>query len=148
MEKSLYQMPVGISQFAPEQEGVEIEIDIEKEEGEEPAVEIEVRETGFDANLAEDMNEGDLQSISEEILDLIKTDINSRKEWERTYKEGIDLLGLNIEERTEPWDGACGVYHPILSESVVKFQAETILETFPASGPVKTKIIGKITRDK
>jgi len=148
MEKSLYQMPVGISQFAPEQEGVEIEIDIEKEEGEEPVVEIEVRETGFDANLAEDMNEGDLQAISEEILDLIKTDINSRKEWERTYKEGIDLLGLNIEERTEPWDGACGVYHPILSESVVKFQAETILETFPASGPVKTKIIGKITREK
>ena len=148
MEKSLYQAPEGLSQFSPEQEGIEIEIDIEKEDGEEPAVEIEVRETGFDANLAEDMNEGDLQSISEEILDLIKTDINSRKEWERTYKEGIDLLGLNIEERTEPWDGACGVYHPILSESVVKFQAETILETFPASGPVKTKIIGKITREK
>jgi hypothetical protein len=97
MEKSLYQMPVGISEFAPEQEGLEIEIDIEN--GDEPAIEVEIRETGFDANLAEDMDEGDLQSISEEILDLIKTDINSRKEWERTYREGIDLLGLNIEDK-------------------------------------------------
>jgi len=79
---------------------------------------------------------------------MVKTDMQSRKDWERTYREGLQLLGLKIDDRTEPWEGACGVYHPILAESVVKFQAETILETFPASGPVKTKIIGKITREK
>lgn len=148
IEKSLYEMPEGMDKFAPEEPGVELEIEIEAEEGEEPAVEIEVEVKGFDANLADEMPEADLQAIADDILGLIETDLDSRKEWEKTYKEGIDLLGLNIEERTEPWDGACGVYHPILSESVVKFQAETILETFPASGPVKTKIIGKITREK
>ena len=147
IEKSLYEMPNGM-EFSPEEPGVELEIEIEQEEGEEPTVEVEVEVKGFDANLAEEMDEGELQKLSEDILDLIKNDINSRKEWERTYKDGLELLGLRIDERTEPWDGACGVYHPILSESVVKFQSETILETFPASGPVKTKIIGKITREK
>ena len=148
IEKSLYEMPEGMDKFAPEEPGIELEIEIEAEEGEEPAVEVEIEVKGFDANLADEMPEADLQEIADDILDLIQTDLDSRKEWEKTYKEGIDLLGLNIEERTEPWEGACGVYHPILSESVVKFQAETILETFPASGPVKTKIIGKITREK
>ena len=148
MEKSLYQLPPGIealSETAPE---VEIEIEMEQEEGEEPVVEIEVNLASFDENLAENMDEGALQLVSEEILSLIKDDLTSRKDWEKTYKEGLSLLGLKIDERTEPWDGACGVYHPILSESVVKFQSETILETFPASGPVKTKIIGKVTREK
>jgi hypothetical protein len=148
IEKSLYEMPEGMDKFAPEEPGIELEIEIEAEEGEEPAVEVEIEVKGFDANLADEMPEADLQGIADDILDLIQTDLDSRKEWEKTYKEGIDLLGLNIEDRTEPWDGACGVYHPILAESVVKFQAETILETFPASGPVKTKIIGKITREK
>lgn len=146
MEKSLYSLPTGIeveAQVAPE-----VEIEIEMEGGDEPAVEIEVTLPSFDENLAEKMSEGDLQLIAEELLQFIQDDITSRKDWERTYKEGLDLLGLRIDERTEPWDGACGVYHPILSESVVKFQSETILETFPASGPVKTKIIGKITREK
>jgi hypothetical protein len=148
MEKSLYQLPPGIealSETAPE---VEIEIEMEQEEGEEPVVEIEVNLASFDENLAENMDEGALQLVSEEILSFIKDDLTSRKDWEKTYKEGLSLLGLKIDERTEPWDGACGVYHPILSESVVKFQSETILETFPASGPVKTKIIGKVTREK
>ena len=148
MEKSLYQLPPGIealSEAAPE---VEIEIAMEQEDGEEPVVEIEVNLASFDENLAEKMDEGDLQMVSEDILSLIKDDLTSRKDWEKTYKEGLSLLGLKIDERTEPWDGACGVYHPILSESVVKFQSETILETFPASGPVKTKIIGKVTREK
>jgi hypothetical protein len=148
MEKSLYQLPPGIealSETAPE---VEIEIEMEQEEGEEPVVEVEVTLASFDENLAEKMDEGALQLVSEEILSLIKDDLTSRKDWEKTYKEGLSLLGLKIDERTEPWDGACGVYHPILSESVVKFQSETILETFPASGPVKTKIIGKVTREK
>jgi hypothetical protein len=149
IEKSLYELPEGITAedtVAPE---LEIEIEVEKEEeGDEPVVEIEIKESDFNSNLAEEMDEGELQQVSEDILDLIKQDINSRKEWERTYKDGLELLGLRVDERTEPWDGACGVYHPILSESVVKFQSETILETFPASGPVKTKIIGKITREK
>jgi hypothetical protein len=146
MEKSLYSLPAGIAVEAEVTPEVEIEIDMEG--GDEPAVEIEVKLSSFDDNLAENMDEGDLQMISEELLQFIQDDITSRKDWERTYKEGLDLLGLSIDERTEPWDGACGVYHPILSESVVKFQSETILETFPASGPVKTKIIGKITREK
>lgn len=147
IEKSLYEMPQGIEEeSAPE--GLEIEIEVEQEDGEEPTVEVEIREIGFNENLAEEIPEADLQSISDDIMDMVKTDMQSRKEWERTYKEGLELLGLKIDDRTEPWDGACGVYHPILAESVVKFQAETILETFPASGPVKTKIIGKITREK
>jgi hypothetical protein len=146
MEKSLYSLPTGIEVEA--QAAPEVEIEIEMEGGDEPAVEIEVTLPSFDENLAEKMSEGDLQLIAEELLQFIQDDITSRKDWERTYKEGLDLLGLRIDERTEPWDGACGVYHPILSESVVKFQSETILETFPASGPVKTKIIGKITREK
>ena len=147
IEKSLYEMPQGLEeQEAPE--GLEIEIEMEQEDGEEPTVEVEIREIGFDQNLAEEIPEADLQAISDEIMDMVKTDMQSRKDWERTYREGLQLLGLKIDERTEPWDGACGVYHPILAESVVKFQAETILETFPASGPVKTKIIGKITREK
>jgi hypothetical protein len=144
IEKSLYALPTGMEdQAAPE-----VEIEIEMEDGDEPAVEIEVKTSSFDENLAESLSEGELQSISDELLQFIQDDITSRKDWERTYKDGLDLLGLRIDERTEPWDGACGVYHPILSESVVKFQSETILETFPASGPVKTKIIGKITREK
>lgn len=149
IEKSLYELPEGIEESSQnEPEGLEIEIEMEQEDGEEPTVEVEIREIGFDENLAEEIPEADLQAISDDIMDMVKTDMQSRKEWERTYKEGLELLGLKIDERTEPWDGACGVYHPILAESVVKFQAETILETFPASGPVKTKIIGKITREK
>ena len=146
MEKSLYSLPEGIEVTA---ESVpEVEIEIAMEGGDEPAVEVEVTLPSFDENLAEKIDEGTLQTISDDILQMIRDDLTSRKDWERTYKDGLELLGLKIDERTEPWDGACGVYHPILSESVVKFQSETILETFPASGPVKTKIIGKITREK
>ena len=144
IEKSLYELPEGITEDATP----DVEIEVEIEDGEEPAVEVEIKTPSFDDNLAEEIDEGTLQKVSEDILDLIKQDINSRKEWEKTYKDGLELLGLRIDERTEPWDGACGVYHPLLAESVVKFQSETILETFPASGPVKTKIIGKITREK
>ena len=143
IEKSLYTLPEGIPQDA-----IELEIEIEQINDEEPTVEVEVSLPGFDANLADEIPEADLEGISTDILEMIGNDLSSRKDWERTYKEGLELLGLKIEDRTEPWDGACGVFHPILSESVVRFQAETILETFPASGPVKTKIIGKITREK
>lgn len=146
IEKSLYSMPQGLGAMATPD--LEIEIAMEQEDGDEPAVEIEIGNPKFEKNLAEDMDEGDLQLLSDEILDMIQGDLDSRKEWEKTYKEGLELLGLQIDERTEPWDGACGVYHPILAESVVRFQSETILETFPASGPVKTKILGKITPAK
>jgi hypothetical protein len=143
IEKSLYALPTGL----PE-EGIEVDIEIEQVDDEEPVIEVEIGESGFDVNLAEEMPEADLQEIADDILDMIRIDKNSRKDWERTYKEGLELLGLKMEERTEPWEGASGVYHPILSESVVKFQSETIIETFPPAGPVKTKIIGKVTREK
>jgi hypothetical protein len=143
IEKALTQPPVGI-QFEP---ALEIEIEIEKDE-DETEVEVEVREVTFEENLAKEIDEKELQSIAFDVLDAIKTDIDSRKDWEKTYADGIRLLGLRMEERTEPWDGACGVFHPILSEAVVRFQSETIISTFPASGPVKTQIIGKITKDK
>ena len=146
IEKSLYSMPQGLGALTTPD--LEIEIAMEQEDGDEPMIEVEIGNPKFEKNLAEDMDEGELQLLSEEILDMIQGDLDSRKEWEKTYKEGLELLGLQIDERTEPWDGACGVYHPILAESVVRFQSETILETFPASGPVKTKILGKITPEK
>jgi hypothetical protein len=126
---------------------MDIEIEIDADEGE-VEVEVEVKPVTFEENLAESMDLGELDEVSDEILSHIKTDIDSRKEWERTYSDGIKLLGLKIEERTEPWDGACGVFHPVLSEAVVKFQSETILSTFPASGPVKTQIVGKLNVEK
>lgn len=123
-------------------------IEIEIEGNEEGEIEIEIKEPTFEENLAQDMDARDLLSIADEVLENIRIDMDSRKEWERAYAEGIRLLGLKMEERTEPWDGACGVYHPILSEAVVKFQSETSLATFPPSGPVKTQIVGKMTREK
>jgi hypothetical protein len=143
IEKSLYALPTGLPEG-----GIEVDIEIEQVDDEEPVIEVEIGTSNFDVNLAEEMPEADLQEIGDDILDMIRIDKNSRKDWERTYKEGLELLGLKMEERTEPWEGASGVYHPILSESVVKFQSETIIETFPPAGPVKTKIIGKVTREK
>jgi len=149
IEKSLAQMPVGMMEIELDETSAPIEIEIEAEEGEEGIeVEVEIKEVTFEENLATEMDEDDLVKVSDEVLDYIQMDLDARKEWERTYAEGIRLLGLKMEERTEPWDGACGVYHPILSEAVVKFQSETILATFPASGPVKTQIIGKMNREK
>jgi hypothetical protein len=101
----------------------------------------------FDANLAEYLPDSELALIADQLNDYYHTDIASRSEWEDTYKEGISLLGLKIESRSEPWEGACGVTHPLLAEAVVRFQAETIMETFPASGPVKTKVIGKASKE-
>jgi len=131
--------------LVPAEMEIEIEIDPEEEEVE---VEIEIKPVTFQENLAESLESGVLDEISENTLSNIRTDLDSRKEWERTYADGIKLLGLKIEERTEPWDGACGVFHPVLSEAVVKFQSETIITTFPASGPVKTQIVGKIDVEK
>jgi hypothetical protein len=96
-------------------------------------------------NLAEEMPDSALLSTASDLESEIDNDKGSRKEWEKVYVEGLKLLGLQIEERTEPWNGACGVFHPMLTEAIVRFQAETITETFPAQGPVRTKILGKET---
>lgn len=126
-----------------------IEIVIGPEDGE-TLFEITVEDEeapSFEANLAEFMDESDLEALSSALLEDFDNDKNARKEWEQTYIDGLDLLGLKIEERTEPWDGACGVYHPMLTEAAIKFQSEMISETFPAQGPVKARLIGKTDRE-
>jgi len=102
----------------------------------------------FDANLAEEMSEGDLQTVASDLIELIDADINSRKDWVEAYVKGLEVLGMKYEERTEPWTGACGVFSTVLTEAAVRFQSETIIETFPAQGPVKTEIIGAIDKLK
>ncbi|MCH9839230.1 hypothetical protein K0U83_26450 [bacterium] len=133
--------------IAAEGEGpVEIEIEddsIEIEFGDDEPVADE-----FDQNLAELMDERDLNALASTLLDDFEKDNSDRKEWAQTYVEGLKLLGLKYEDRTEPWPGACGVFHPMLTEAVVRFQSEAITETFPASGPVKSQIIGKETPQK
>ena len=154
IDKALFQQPAGIDALGGAEEPIEIEIvdpesvsihadglDIEIEPGE-PSVE------DFDANLAEYLPEGEIASMASELAGDIDNDKNSRKEWEKAYVTGLKLLGLQIEERTEPWDGASGVFHPMITEAVVRFQSETITETFPAMGPVRTKIVGKETPEK
>jgi hypothetical protein len=108
----------------------------------------ETKDDEFNANLAEDMDEGQLTELSGDLLGEYDADINSRKDWLTTYVDGLELLGLKVEDRTEPWPGACNVYHPLMTEALVKFQAETMMETFPAAGPVKTVIVGKQTKEK
>ena len=149
IEKALYAAPGGLDALGQDEE--EIEIELPPDEESDNIIDLEEPDTGspeFNANLAEEMDEGTLQSIASELLGLYEEDVNSRKDWIQTYVDGIELLGLKIEERSEPWEGACGVYHPLLAEALVKFQAETIMETFPAAGPVKAQLIGKETQDK
>ena len=125
-----------------------IEVTIGPEDGEdvyEAEIEIE-HEPSFDANLAEYIDESELSAIAADLLEDFDNDRMARKDWEQTYVDGLDLLGLTLEERTEPWNGACGVYHPILTEAAVRFQSEMISETFPAMGPVRAKIVGKDDR--
>lgn len=144
MEKSLYQAPMGLSELTDPA----IEIDIELEPIDEALTEDPTKEgtaDDFDANLAEFMDDSDLQTLAEDLVADFDKDIMDRRDWIKTYVDGLKLLGLNYEERTEPWQGACGVFHPMLTESVVRFQSEGITETFPAMGPVKTVIIGKDT---
>jgi hypothetical protein len=102
----------------------------------------------FDANLAEYMDDGELQSLASELVSLVDADINSRKDWTDMFVKGLEVLGMKYEERTEPWNGACGVYSPLLTEAAIRFQSEMITETFPAQGPVKTQIIGAVDRLK
>jgi hypothetical protein len=102
----------------------------------------------FDANLAEFMDEGELEKLGSDLVGEVESDISSRKEWVEMYVKGLEVLGMKYEERTEPWTGACGVFSSLLTEAAVRFQSETIIETFPAQGPVKTQIIGAIDRLK
>jgi hypothetical protein len=154
MDKAVYtDAPQGIEQLGEEQEPIEIQIeDPEAVSISGPGFEIEIEKTEdedeFNKNLAEEMSEDELVRLAGDLIGEYEADVSSRKDWIQTYVDGLELLGMKIEERMEPWPGACGVYHPILSESVVKFQAETMMSTFPAAGPVKTQIIGKETPEK
>ena len=158
IEKSINQAPLGLDMDLLDQEP-DIEIEIEDPESVEikaGGIEIEIEKgkpggdgiKEFTANLADFLDDSTLASISEQLIDDFQSDKQSRKDWEKTYSDGLKLLGLKIEERSEPWAGACGVFHPMLSEAVVRFQADSIMETFPPTGPVKTQIIGKLTKEK
>ena len=159
IEQSISQAPLGLGALIPESQDIEegpgIEIVIENPDGVHigmDGLEIDMMpdegEEDFDANLAEYMNESELQKLGSEIIELIDADINSRKDWVESYVKGLDVLGMKYEERTEPWNGACGVFSTVLTEAAIRFQSESIIETFPAAGPVKTEIVGAIDKLK
>ena len=159
IDKALNQAPAGLT---PEDlmiaQSIQPDIEIEIEDPESVSIgvgdmEIEIEpgkeeDDDFNANLAEEIDDSELATLATELIADFDDDIASRKDWIQTYVDGLELLGMKIEERAEPWEGACGVYHPLLSEALVKFQSETMLSTFPASGPVKTQIIGRETPEK
>jgi hypothetical protein len=152
IDKALFQQPQGIGELAQDEEAIEIEI-IDPE-----AVNIEIgdlelsivpaEDDEFNENLADVLEEDTIMAMAGDLAGDIEQDKSSRKDWEKAYTEGLKLLGLQYEERTEPWNGASGVFHPMITEAVVRFQSETITETFPAQGPVRTKIVGKETPEK
>jgi hypothetical protein len=156
IDKALNQAPLGLDSIDPQNNEPDIEIEIEDPESvsiKAGDMEIELEpgdaeDDEFNANLAEEMEDKELTSLVGDLIGEFDEDISSRKDWIQTYVDGLELLGLKVEDRTEPWPGACGVYHPLLSEALVKFQAETMMGTFPAAGPVKTQIIGKETTEK
>ena len=159
MFPSLNPAPLGLDALAPEMDdGPGLEIQIENPDGVivgMDGVEIDLegivageKSDDFDANLAEEMDEGELQKLASDLVEMVDADIGSRKEWVEMYVKGLDVLGMRYEERTEPWLGACGVFSTVLTEAAIRFQSETIIETFPAQGPVKTEIIGAIDRLK
>ena len=152
--------PLGVDQAAPKMNGATPTISIVNPE----SVAVETEDGGvvidFDpsdgvmgmddhgANLADMIDDQDLRSIASELIGAYESDRDSRGDWEETYIKGLDLLGLKNEDRTQPWDGACGVFHPLLTEAVIKFQAQSIQEIFPSSGPVKTSVVGLVTTEK
>jgi len=153
IDKALYQAPASIEELAQDEEPIEIEIiDPEQVNIHAGGLDLSITpgedEDSFAANIAEDLSEGELATLASDLSEDITNDLGSRTEWEKSYVQGLKLLGLQYEERTEPWDGACGVFHPMITEAVVRFQSESITETFPAQGPVKTKILGKQTPEK
>lgn len=155
IDKALNRAPMGLGAMVADNEP-DIEIEIEDPEAVHIGVdglEIDIEPDGekdeeFNTNLAEEINEDVLEGLAADLLSDFDDDVSSRKDWMQTYVDGLELLGMKLEERSEPWEGACGVYHPLLSEALVKFQSETIMATFPAAGPVKTQIIGKETSEK
>lgn len=153
IDQSINPAPLGLDSLADAEPAFEIQI--ENPEGVQlnmDGVEIDLMpddsEEGFDDNLAEYITSGELQKIASDLIGMIDSDITSRKDWTEMYVKGLDVLGMKYEERTEPWLGACGVYSTVLTEAAVRFQSETIIETFPAQGPVKTEIIGAIDKFK
>ena len=142
VDKALYEAPKGLDEEVQDVEA--IEIIIEGDEIEDVIEEEEVDDT-FDDNLAEELDDKYLEELASDLMEGFNTDIDSRKDWLQTYVDGLELLGLDMEDRSEPWEGACAVVHPLMSEALVKFQAETMQETFPAAGPVKTSIVGRET---
>jgi len=159
IEKGLYSAPQSIDDELPDEAlpegGLEIEIVnpdmVTLDDG---SVEITLvpgdgsSDMSFDGNLAEEMEDTERTTLSEELIGLIDADIDSRKEWADTFVKGLDVLGFKYEERTDPWEGACGVYSTVLAEAAIRFQAETMSETFPAMGPVKCKVLGEETKEK
>jgi hypothetical protein len=142
--KGLYEAPQGLASL----HSIEIEIEDPTQEEDLLGDEASANEEGFEDNLAEYIDDGTLASLASELLSDYEEDVSSRKDWMQTYVDGLELLGLKIETRSEPWEGACGVYHPLLAEALVKFQSETMMATFPAAGPVKTEIVGKESPEK
>jgi hypothetical protein len=154
IEQSLSQAPLGLNMLEMD-DSPAFEIEIVNPEGvkiDMDGIEIDLmpeeEKEGFDDNLAEYLDDGELQKIASDLIEMVEADINSRKEWVDMYVKGLDVLGMKYEERTEPWLGACGVFSTVLTEAAVRFQSETIIETFPAQGPVKTEIIGAIDKLK
>lgn len=156
IEKGLYAAPMGMDEEMLDAPESELEIEIVNPDMvtlDDGSVEITIIpgkeiDDEFNANLAEEMDEGELESLASDLLGLVDADVNSRKDWADTYVKGLDVLGFKYEERTEPWQDACGVYSTVLAEAAIRFQAEAMSETFPAAGPVKTQIIGKLTKEK
>jgi hypothetical protein len=152
MMPSVYSAPQGLETLAEDLPVIEVEVELEPMAVGSVEIELEPEsETGdeaFDANLAESMDENELQKVASDLMGEVDGDIASRKDWVEMFVKGLEVLGMKYEERTEPWNGACGVYSTILTEAAVRFQSETILETFPAMGPVKTEIVGAIDKLK
>ena len=154
VDKGLYEAPKGMEELAQNESELEIEIvDPDEVNISVDGMEINIdpdrmEDDEFNLNLAEEMEDDLLNELADDLIEEYSGDVSSRKDWLDTYVDGLDLLGLKLEDRSEPWEGACNVYHPLMTEALVKFQAETMTETFPASGPVKTQIIGKLTKEK
>jgi len=153
VDKGMYEAPMGMEELAADEPDLEIEIeDPEEVTIRAGGMEIEIDpdrmdDDEFNTNLAEELDDADLAQLASDLMEGYEGDLSARKDWLDTYVEGLELLGLKLEDRSEPWEGACNVFHPLMTESLVKFQAETMTETFPAAGPVKTQIIGKETKE-
>jgi len=158
IEKGMYSAPMGLDEGIEEGMGEGLEIEIVNPDMvtlDDGSVEVtlipgtkEGDSDAFDANIAESLDEDVLDKLSDELVGMVDADIDSRKDWADTFVKGLDVLGFKYEERSDPWEGACGVYSTVLAEAAIRFQAETMSETFPSGGPVKTKILGEETKEK